>query len=769
MSTVVYIVRIAGYTTGARAQPVAFTTASAQVAKLGYIGATYLRRRLASVPRMTGARLGLLAPSATGGAWSVRVVFDNSDEVVFGLNSVQPSPLLNSNGEALRPHRYIRAADTSFRLRGNAVGVSVGDHIYLNSECMLVTAVSSSSLGGVLTVSRGQLDTVAVDHPNVSNLVGGPVIYTRRPDLVGARVEIARCSPSASSRADEVVVGRGIIDDISYGGGVLDLTIAPMQRLLQGSVGQTARRWAPPRLNLSVDVDYGSTLILRADGQFVHAGAGGSLIADAEYPKADAETWLYWRVVCGGAWAVFRYSVSATDVVIANDSETGDEDQNDYTLLRYSVAATTPIQVGRGTEVFARSAWSEVFQVEQSYTIDFVEYVDVWTGSNARLSTVITDIIGADGTRPWTVSMRLGADDYDAESFGVLDRALDAEALYSEHTEVISSVRPFVFPFIDEDNQLLSVLEKQFFEPTFTALGTSNTGALRCIEHRDVFAPSITLTATRLRTETGDAPRLTWRRSRGDILREVVYTAKVGGVTRTDRVTSDIATSIHAAGQERRFELAALAAHQAQLVARAQALLSTYEVAAVELAIQVDGSDPIEPGDTVLVTMEAAPASTGQRGATTTRYKVLQRSEDVAGTQVLQGHLLGEDLGARWAPCADVTSYAAGTGRIYIDMAPYVVDPDNVPVPSTYWQVGDAILLHTESLARRSATTMPLTGVGVDSTGPYLQVASVPVAPVAGDIVGLAGYDATAARDWGFWADESGVLGAANDRAAVWG
>lgn len=753
MSRLAYIVRIAGYTTDAAVRQVAFTQASADFAELPYIGETYLRRRLADIPRQTGAQLGLLATSANGGAWSVSITFDDTDPVVYGLNDVTPSPFKNDIGEALRPRYYIAAADSTFEVLGTPVDISVGDELYLNSECMRVTAIS----GSAITVSRGVLGTEAVDHPAAR--FGGPVIYSKRPDLVGARCTITTAPHDAILLSQETDAASGIIEDISVSDGILQLNVAPLQRLLQGTVGTGARRWAPPRLDRGGEA---GTLTRGEDGRFRGTGTGGSLVADREYPAADAEDWQYWRIVCGGAWAIFKFDSETVDITIDDDSN-----QDDYSLLVYSVSDWRAVAVGRGDELFSAERWGEVFDDGDDQEIEYIEYVDVWSGADRRLSTVVRDILGADATRPWSVSMRLSADDYDSASFGVLDAAVGAEFIRTKpvgpgHSDL------FIFPFVDDADQLIAVLEKQFFEPTFTALATSVDGRMRCVDHRDVFVPTVSIMEDDIREPSGRSSSTPWRRARTDVLREVVYAAKISGATLTDTRTSDIATTIHAAGQQKRFELAALAVHAGALAERAQALLSTYEIAAMETTLRVrDGLD-IEPGDTVFATVGTLPKASGQRGGSAVRFKVLQRSEGRARTQQLRGHLLGTDVGANWAQAVDVESYNAGTGRIYIDIDPYLAADDESD-PDVYWLGGDYLFICDDELAKRSGTAVEVDSVGEDGTGWYIEVTSPPVTPAAGNVLRLGLYDVTPEYAWGFWADEDGVLGASNDEAAVWG
>lgn len=745
---VVYIVRIAGYSTGSLAQPVAFVSATATAAPLSYLDG-YDVRRIAAPVRPHGAKLDVLAGAASGGATGVSLVYDDTDPTIYRLGEVELDAVKGELGDVCRVAEYVRYDDATIELSSAPVDLDAGDLIYIGPEALLVTSASSSST--TVGVTRARLQTDAVDHPATDGL--GPVLFRGLPDIVGKRCTVHRVAATATSASEEELVYRGIIDGHSGpASGRVELAVAPVLRLLQGTYGGYARTWRPPVWTIGAQAQP-LQLGLNTDGTWTQQNLTGSIFTDTDWPEDAAATWFYWRVWCDDAWAVLPFNT-----VAAEDMRTGrpvrvyqtDDDGR----------SPRPYQVGQGNKVFPRSRWGEVFEPGELQDVTRVEWAYVVAGDERRLSTIVEGLLGADDTLPWSCSLRLQPGDYDATSLEVLDSSIDAQRVASPAAAAYDESALFVLPPVERSKPLLEVLSRELFGPLFIALGIGNDGTLRLIDHRAVFVAGDTVTGSSLRTPGGKPPGVRPRRHRANILREVTYRVSLGGGDDERVSTSDVASNIYSAGREESFDIVWLAAHLDAVEQRAQALLATYEVAMHEVELPLAAAIAAAAGDVLSVDLGFLPGRSGQRATEPQRMLVLQRNEEGARVQKTRGVLLGTDRGAFWAPASEVTGYSAG--RATLDISAYDAGLDYTLI----WYVGDYVLVVTEHGVLRSATTAEVTAVGDTAGTPYVD-ASLPVTPNAGDHLISADWGDTPAHSWGWYADTDGTLD--GGEAFVWG
>lgn len=694
---------------------------------------------LAEHPKVSPASVGILDAIGKGGGVTLEFVYDDSAEPVQALARTEVTFARDSNNAVGRVSEFTDSSATTIPTDVDLSGtLSGGDYIWFGSEAAIVSSVSSSSI----TVTRAALGSTPSDLPRQSL---GMVIMTAAPPIAGRAVTVKE---STGSDASETTIFQGIVTDVrpAAGGNPSRLTVAAQSRM-RDLFGGSGRTWYAPRSENEL-----SSMVRTNANRIIWSGYPS--FAFRKTREFGALSASYLRIFNDdGQWAVVEV-----------DTGTGpDSDNFDYYA---PAAAPNIVQIGEDDRIAPVDQWGEIFPANVAFT-GRAEWVAVYT-SPVTPYGLLYDLLLGDSTWPWGVSLGLSTTDVDTVSLrDVMTRALPFN-LRSNHIGAnYAGTVDFVLPWFQPDEKIGEIIKKEILAPAFVGLLPTANGQIGAIDWRNVLVPDGTLSQSNITS----GPIGEVSQSRGDVLRDVTIKTEHYGGKLADRVISEYASAIHATGRAVSFPVRVYAAHltpadgttEGPLKRRARGVIASYERAPRVGGFMTRKTVTADVGDVLSVSCDDLPAPSGVRGSSAERFLITERGKEKGGEVRLAGAFLGTDIGARWAPVAEVSSYSSGTITVKDDGR--FTASDDATSPAAYFEVGDYVILLDQYGTEKVGTATEITGISGDDISDLSAFSTA----VDGDLIVLADYDETGQDNtWAWQADDSAELGSAGDDAKVW-
>lgn len=740
----VYLARIEGI--GNATGQYVYTSRSAADCP-SYLTTSLIRPVIATAPDVSPASISPLSSRVGDSRCTLRLTHtEDADHLL----AVPDGSGYAVDGAVVRLTGYLDTGTTLAVTDSSAFSAS--DLVWIGADEVVV--VGSAPTSTTLSVTRAQLGTTAKPVPHSWP---GTILWDTWPGVEGRRIVVSRVEASATSSAEEVVIFRGTIGELSHSGGTITMPIHSHFATLMDAYGEQS--WTPPQQAVTA----GSTgqLELRAsDGivQWVSDTGKASFWHDLYGTMQPA----YLRCVReDGYWWVIETSGTSSTSTLGNRK---------VELVDLPAAAQV-VQLGRDDVVIAVDRWTDpdwfvreigggerrlrdvgIYYARQPA---LYEWCGVWeAGDGHNLSTVVGAILGT--SLPWPVSLRLLSSELDSDSLDVLNDALPTLELRSPEVAA-AYAGAFILPRYD--GATIREVVDDLTLPVGCTLVPARDGLVRAINFAQVTIPTVTIGVDDDREQD---PSM--RRKRASVLREVTYRTEVGSTQSRATYVSEVASVIVRGGRRLDLTVHALAAHLDELEPVATRLLTLYERAVSEVPWEIGEDHPLELNDVIRLDVPVIPGRDGSRGSTVwARTLVLEVGERAGQMQSVKLLILGTEVGAQWAPTATVAAAGYSSGKVYISADDWTTDGlDDLDG----FVAGNLVRL-SDQYGTDKASALEVTGVGTDGTGPFLTVAHTTA--VEGDIVTLADYDdRDASYTWAWLAGEDGGLGAAGDTGFIY-
>ena len=709
-------------------------TSGARSSLASYLGASaVIEHQVIHVDGVTYApiKLDVLAPVSSDGGMSVKLTATNAIRAALDFE-------VGSVGAAPDPVRLVEAVsrtDTTVTVSDGST-FAAGDLIYVRSECMLVTAVSTDDL----TVERGALGTHAA--PIRFNYIGSAV-WRSPPGPAFRQTRVWEVDRSATSVGDSDLRYRGLTGEIaSNESAEITLPInsrwgalrnAPLTHLKSHTRGITTYGQQPPAFVLNASLND---------------------IAVPYIAVRNGDDWCLWD-----------------DTTITSEYDGTIWDGSSAALSTHGAINLTPVATGGKTFIDAENRpVADALDLSDDTGRAPPKSATVWpvvllsSESHNSLSALVRTMLTSrypDGTElPYECGLGLDESEIDLDSLRLIDEVV-GDRLFNHALGI-------VVPPIDHKS-LVAWLATYVLEPLGLALVVGRTGLKRIVSWQERRTATVFIDRNKVL-----APKYTSRRAVSQTLSGVVVSSEDEGVGK-DTVDSDVAGQLRT-GTSRDIASDLIPTLRESLRIRwGLTLIPAYQVPrrVVELTLIGDlFAEPIEVGQTIGIDVEALPQKSGivDTEGTVRGGFVLSTAEDFRTGNVTAKFLLGAgvDTGAVWSPSAEVTSWDSGALELTVEPGQYGDEDEDAEDFADY--VGAKLKLLDQYGTPRSDNSPAVVSVfggNIIELDDEFSMSAVTVTPAAGDVVVFAPYDEQPAdikaAPPGYWAGTDGELGAAGD------
>ena len=687
-----YILRITGV--GDSSGLYAFTSRALPYSVTGteYAGA------LATVPEVLSQRVSLLDPVGTVAGIAVDLIYGTGTKELLDARIL---PVTTTGGDNVRLDQATDEGIAATVALTGAPDLAAGDLVWVMGEVWQYNSYSAPN--GNFTF--GQLGTESTPIP-YSGI--GAQLMTRWPTVVGARVTLSRVGAVGTAEADEAVIYRGVITQVSSNAGRINLQIASALGALRD------RPYALPSNSSGLaGITVGRHAGTASGGVRIAVGGGQPIVIpldQAGYDPADVDyAWLELEEAeGGGAKALVLASCSYS----VNDDGIGQAELRGGNIVRWMEV----------DDVRVDSEVAGTALTEHQWTLKRASMADVIPANDP--SEVVAELLT--GKAPTTGRGALPADYVDVSSFDALDSVYPVEdfgigQLYGSATGV-------VMPYRKRPTTMRKVLS-EVLQPLGISIAPSATGKIKAID----WAPSAR-GATAISDSDMRSPLTGWTLNDSTVIREVLLQAETAASVLEHRIISDLASNVHAGGRSVNVEGGIWARVERGfdfLKTRWRALLSNWQRGAPTFAFSVARGTAIDIGDVISIRQPSLVGWDGDRYNNTAARPVLAivmgMSPRLRGPTV-EVEAVALSWGATrqdgvWGAAAEVQSYAAGVATVDDTFT----GSDDAEPFSTNMRV----ILCDEEGTRIDSGTPPL----VTAIGSTALTVTFSVTPVAGNLI----------------------------------
>lgn len=687
-----YILRITGV--GDSSGLYAFTSRALPYSVTG----TEYAGTLATVPEVLSQRVSLLDPVGTVAGIAVDLIYGTGTKELLDARIL---PVTTTGGDNVRLDQATDEGIAATVALTGAPDLTAGDPVWVMGEVWKFNSYSAPN--GNFTF--GQLGTESTPIP-YSGI--GAQLMTRWPTVVGARVTLSRVGAVGTAEADEAVIYRGVITQVSSNAGRINLQIASALGALRDrpyALPSNSRQFDPP-------ITVGAHNPTSAGGAAIAVGDVITIPLDqAGYDPADVDyAWLELEEAeGGGAKALVLASCSYS----VNDAGIGQAELRGGNVVRWmeldGVIVPDSLQ--------AQSALQS-----RAWTLKRASMADVIPANDP--SEVVAELLT--GKAPTTGRGALPADYVDVSSFGALDSVYPVEDFGIG--QLYDGVTGVVMPYRKRPTTMRKVLS-EVLQPLGISIAPSATGKIKAID----WAPSAR-GATVVSDSDMRSPLTGWTLNDSTVIREVLLQAETAASVLEHRIISDLASNVHAGGRSVNVEGGIWARVERGfdfLKTRWRALLSNWQRGAPTFAFSVARGTAIDIGDVISIRQPSLVGWDGDRYNDTAARPVLAivmgMSPRLRGPTV-EVEAVALSWGATrqdgvWGAAAEVQSYAAGVARVD---GTFTGSDDAVPFATNM-----RVILCDEEGTRIDSGTPPL----VTAIGATALTVTFSVTPVAGNLI----------------------------------
>ena len=659
-----------------------------------------------------------------------------------------------SQGDAVRIAASLTRATTSFDVTEDTP-ISASDVIWIGGEAMTVV---SKTGGDNITVTRGALRTRTQFHP----LTEPPkVIFDGMPSLEGRFCTLLRGPADAEAETELDILFKGQIKKVKEDGkGNIVIDVSSQYEVI------AKQKWIVPQRG----IEPAPTVLAFGTLRGIHRDADGRLhvgtiFVDETYNNYD--TWEYLRFHYDGRWIIAKATAGTASTISGRS-------------IRFlTVADERPVAMGKDQDIYPRDRWDEILPKESTKQVN-IEYALVLVSDSDRGIGAFVEAVLTGQSRsgsfflPPSLSLNLQTSEIRSTMYDRIDDALGWGILSNSQ----GSQPAFVTPMFE--GSILDVLQTEILGPLGLAF-VFQDGVIDVIDWRETRVTVATINDSELNVADFNRDRDSSR-----VLRSVTLETP----SNKHQISSQVANAFDLGGLDLKFKMGLLSQfmdavtdrwmHQLMIANERRVFVLTLTIRDVP---NNDNGDPLRVGDTVKLVLDNIPEKDGTLGITnkaalitSISFNGQDRSRTL--TLIVRDNLTGLAL---WTPCANCTGNVSGSTTIDISANEFTsstrnLGPSNDAAAFTDFAAsgtGVKLYLLDEFGTRRDSNAPELTGtltnkLVIDAAfdnGGALTIN-------ADDIIVVADYDTNPSgqqtSELGFLADDSGLLGAANDGGRVW-